>query len=196
MYLFFPQSTQLDRIVSVADQLVAMKVVQPNFFRNFDLELGGYFTERSEILFAFLYSVFRHFSGICPVKPIESVPDDDDELQSIGPVEQEEPGRQEVERIAAVEVFDKLCRGAPVSFGMVAARKMGNLWMGRDFQTFTEIMYVARLLDKMTEVIDRKDGPRRQRCSPKRLMAALLDFSSTKNKSLLRNKVCENVLTK
>jgi hypothetical protein len=73
---------------------------------------------------------------------------------------------------------------------------MGNLWMGRDFQTFTDVLYIARLFDLMTEVVERKDGPQRQRCSPKRFMTALIDFSSKKNKTLLRNKVCDRILTK
>ena len=194
MYLFFPQSSDLRRIVDVSEELVGMRQVQANFFKNFELQLGGYFAERSEILFAFLHAVFRHFSGYRPKDPVAVLDDDtDDELVSLGPVEEEEA---DVEHISCQQVFDKLCRGAPVNFAVVAARKMGNLWMGRDFQTFTDVLYIARLLDLMTSVEPRENGPQRQRCSPKHLMTTLIDFSSKKNKTLLRNKVCERILTK
>jgi hypothetical protein len=195
MYLFFPQSSVLSRIVDVSEELVGMRQVQANFFKNFELQLGGYFSERSEILFAFLHAVFRHFSGYRPPEPV-ALPDDDadDELVSLGPVDDAEVN--EVEHISCQQVFDKLCRGAPVNFAVVAARKMGNLWMGRDFQTFTDVLYIARLLDLMTRVVPIENGPQRQRCSPKRLMSTLIDFDSKKNKTLLRNKVCERILTK
>ena len=195
MYLFFPQSSALRRIVDVSEELVGMRQVQANFFKNFELQLGGYFSERSEILFAFLHAVFRHFSGYRPAVPVP-VPSEDseDELPALGPVDDDEPN--DMEHISCQQVFDKLCRGAPVNFAVVAARKMGNLWMGRDFQTFTDVLYIARLLDLMTAVVPREDGPQRQRCSPKRLMSTLIDFTSKKNKTLLRNKVCERILTK
>ncbi len=199
MYLFFPQSSDLRRIVDVSEELVGMRQVQANFFKNFELQLGGYFAERSEILLAFLHAVFRHFSGYRPAMPIavsdNESEDGDDELVSLGPVDAEEE-EADVEHISCQQVFDKLCRGAPVNFAVVAARKMGNLWMGRDFQTFTDVLYIARLFDLMTSVVLRENGPQRERCSPKRLMATLLDFTSKKNKSSLRNKVCERILTK
>lgn len=195
MYLFFPHSSKLQRVVDVSNELIHMKQVQPNFFRNFELQLGGYFAERSEILLAFLYAVFRNLCGYRSLAAInESDQDDEEELESIGPIDIAEV--IESERISYQQVFDKLCRGAHVNFAVVAARKMGNLWMGRDFQTFTDVMYIARLFDLMTEVVERKDGPQRQRCSPKRFMTALIDFSSKKNKTLLRNKVCDHILTK
>lgn len=195
MYLFFPQSSALSRIVDVSEELVGMRQVQANFFKNFELQLGGYFSERSEILFAFLHAVFRHFSGYRPTEPVASSEENtDDELVSLGPVDDAEVN--EIEHISCEQVFDKLCRGAPVNFAVVAARKMGNLWMGRDFQTFTDVLYIARLLDLMTSVLPSENGPQRQRCSPKRLMSTLIDFSSKKNKTLLRNKVCERILTK
>ena len=158
MYLFFPQSTGLNRIVDVSEELVSMRQIQANFFKNFELQLGGYFSERSEILFAFLHAVFRHFSGYRPTEPAAISNDDadenaDNEFDSLGPVDDAEP--TDVEHISSDRVFDKLCRGAPVNFAVVAARKMGNLWMGRDFQTFTDVMYVARLLDLMTSVVQR-----------------------------------------
>ena len=195
MYLFFPQSSDLSRIVDVSEELIGMRQVQANFFKNFELQLGGYFSERSEILFAFLHAVFRHFSGYRPIEPTVSTEDDsDDELAALGPADDDEASN--VEHISCQQVFDKLCRGAPVNFAVVAATKMGNLWMGRDFQTFTDVLYIARLLDLMTSVIPRENGPQRQLCSPKRLMATLIDFSSKKNKTLLRNKVCERILSK
>ena len=195
MYLFFPQSSALSRIVDVSEELVGMRQVQANFFKNFELQLGGYFSERSEILFAFLHAVFRHFSGYRPTEPVASSEENtDDELVSLGPVDDAEVN--EIEHISCEQVFDKLCRGAPVNFAVVAARKMGNLWMGRDFQTFTDVLYIARLLELMTSVLPSENGPQRQRCSPKRLMSTLIDFSSKKNKTLLRNKVCERILTK
>ena len=195
MYLFFPQSSDLNRIVDVSEELAGMRQVQPNFFQNFELQLGRYFSERSEILFAFLYAVFRHFSGYRPkASTVTSDDDSDDELAALGPADDDEASN--VEHISCQQVFDKLCRGAPVNFAVVAARKMGNLWMGRDFQTFTDVLYIARLLDLMTSVVPSENGPQRQRCSPKRLMSTLIDFSSKKNKTLLRNKVCERILTK
>lgn len=195
MYLFYPQSSVLSRIVDVSEELIGMRQVQANFFKNFELQLGGYFSERSEILFAFLHAVFRHFSGYRPKEPtVASDDDSEDELAALGPADDDEASN--VEHISCQQVFDKLCRGAPVNFAVVAARKMGNLWMGRDFQTFTDVLYIARLLDLMTSVVPRENGPQRQRCSPKRLMATLIDFSSKKNKTLLRNKVCERILSK
>lgn len=195
MYLFFPQSSALSRIVDVSEELVGMRQVQANFFKNFELQLGGYFSERSEILFAFLHAVFRHFSGYRPVAQVAMPSEDsEEELPALGPVDDDEPN--DTEHISCQQVFDKLCRGAPVNFTVVAARKMGNLWMGREFQTFTDVLYIARLLDLMTAVVPREEGPQRQRCSPKRLMTTLIDFTSKKNKTLLRNKVCERILTK
>ena len=62
LHIFFPESSNLKRIDELADQLLGMKQVDPNLFRNFDLVLGTYLQGRSEVALAFLHRVFTELS--------------------------------------------------------------------------------------------------------------------------------------
>ena len=67
IHVFFPESTNLQRIDALADMLAGMIRLEPNLFRNFELllsppKLRPFFRHRSEVALGFLYSVFVKLS--------------------------------------------------------------------------------------------------------------------------------------
>ena len=149
LHLFFPQSNDLCRIDAMANSLASMVDLEPNLFRNFNFapKLGGFFSRRSEVAMAFLHRVAVELSNQERVERVrrheaganqgsaESIPYDD----TPDPEPEPEP------LVSAQQVFDATQRGGPVGFAVVSATKKGNVWMARDFWTFQDVVYVARL---------------------------------------------------
>jgi hypothetical protein len=183
MFIFFPESPDLRRVADMTTVLNRITAERDeNFYRNFNLLLGGYFGGRSEVTLGFLHRIFVELTWR---RRAESKDDH---------IPDEELFEDTVATVQAEAVYDAVARDAPVNLAVVAARKKGNVWLGRDYFSFTESLYLARLLDRMTDQDDRRGG--QARCDVKRLMHALIDFDSDKNKTLLRDQICDLVLRK
>ncbi len=207
LHLFFPQSNDLRRVDEIASALRPMMNLEANLFRNIDFapKLGGYFQKRSEVTFAFLHRVFvelslqsRAVSASTP-GPEPATPG---EVWEIGdPPEPEAPGLPEqagIEpRISAEDVIVATQQGGPVGFAVVSATKKGNVWMARDFWTFGDVVYLARLFESMQVAEESTRGVYRPRCSPSALMHALRDNEArAEAKTLVRDRVCEAILNR
>src|SRR5207249_1499866 len=111
LHLFFPEANTLQRVNEMADTLAGMLSLEPNLFRNFELELGGYFQGRSEIALAFLHRVFVKVSQ---QKAATAVPDQPLVVEGEGGMtldEEPAPAGQAPERepeafISAEKVYD------------------------------------------------------------------------------------------
>jgi hypothetical protein len=201
LHIFFPESHDLCRIDQMATVLQRMCSLEPNLFRNFELHLGGYFERRSEVTLTFLHRVFEELSqqaqarGVAPVAAAEEAADalyDDAE-------EGAETGEAKATPEAPImseAVYDATQRGGAVAFTIVSATKKGTLWMARDFWTFLDLVYLSRLFEKMLERQQLPSKKVRVRCRPRSLMHALIDFDAKKDKTLLRDRVCEAILNK
>ncbi len=201
LHLFFPEALSLRRLNEMADKLQHMVARNPNLFRNFDQHLGGHFRRRSEVTLAFLHRVFEELSKESKARLAEAATaEEEDEGESLlaGPPASEaavEPA-QEPEAVVSTEaVYDAALRGGEVAFTIVSAAKQGPIWKARDFWSFHDLIYLARLFERMEGREQSRSGRVRMKCRPKALMRALIDFEK-KDKTVLRDRVCEAVLHK
>jgi hypothetical protein len=213
LHLFFPESNDLRRIDRLADVLAArMYRLDPNLFRNFDFvaKLGGYLARRSEVALAFLHRVFvaltdqeaaerarREEAKLASAEKTVILGDDDEggETAAAGPGPQagDAPGAEPL--ISAPDVFRATQVGGPVGFAVVSAAKKGNVWMARDFWTFRDVVYLARLFDAMQRPVRLKSGVYKPRCAAGALFHSLMDYEANDQaRSLPRDRVCEAVL--
>jgi hypothetical protein len=99
--------------------------------------------------------------------------------------------------ISAEAVYDAALRGGAVTFAVVSARKKGNVWMARDFWIFQDVVYLARLFERMLQREEAPSGHLRIACPPKGFCRALVDFEAkAETMTLLRDRVCEAILQK
>jgi hypothetical protein len=203
LHLFFPQSNDLRRVNDMADSLARMVDLEPNLFRNFNFasKLGGFFSRRSEVAVAFLHRVAVELSnqervetvrsheagakqGEGELIPFDDTPDPEPEIEP-------EPEPQ----VSARDVFDATQRGGPVGFAVVSATKKGNVWMARDFWTFQDVVYAARLFDRMLTPVPLKSGKVVLECPPGSFFRTLIDFEAKdESRTLTRDQVCEAIL--
>jgi hypothetical protein len=67
--------------------------------------------------------------------------------------------------------------------------------MAREFRTFQDVVYMARLFERMGRGVERRDGRIGPLCPPGKVLRALMDFEAKdENRSLTRDRVCEAVL--
>jgi hypothetical protein len=203
LHLFFPEGISLRRVDDTATALQRMVNLDPNLFRNFELHLGGYFQGRSEVAVAFFHRVFEELSQqVHNQLTLATELDADDEAESLAPVLRADTGqmpRRELPElpISARAVYDSALRAGPVAFAVVSAARKGNVWMARDYWTFHDLVYLARLFEKMQQREELPSGRIKTRCRPRALMNTLIDFSAKKDRrTLLRDRVCERVLHK
>lgn len=203
LHLFFPQSNDLRRVNEMADSLARMVDLEPNLFRNFNFasKLGGYFSGRSEVTLAFLHRVAVELSNEDRVEQVRrheaGARRDTAELITYDETPDPEPETdpEPEPRISTEEVFDATQRGGPVAFAVVSATKKGNVWMARDFWTFGDVVYVARLFDRMLRPVHLKSGKVRLECPPGAFLRTLIDFErKDESRTLIRDQVCEAVL--
>lgn len=204
IHVFFPESTNLQRIDALADMLAGMIQLEPNLFRNFELllsppKLRPFFRHRSEVALGFLYSVFVKLSEhqSRPIDTKHDFPLADNRLVSFDdePVATEEVEEAEELPISVDAVFGALRREGSTSFSVVSAAKKGNVWMARDFTTFRDIDRLARLFARMQTRIGTEGGRGRYECDPKKLMTSLIDFEAkAESRTLLRERVSEAIL--
>ena len=189
LFLFLPTSADLTRTADLADRLNRITAERdPNHYRNFELRLGGYFGGRAELTLAFLHRAFVELSRESRGGEVDmSLPETDDADRD--EAEDDDP-------IHPAAVAAAVGTGAAVNFTVVAARKSGNVWAGREFAEFSDTLYVARLLGRMTTVVDKLGRASQRACDPKRLMQCLVDHSSEKHRTVLRDAVCGRILRK
>ncbi|MHC5544779.1 hypothetical protein ACYOEI_41630, partial [Singulisphaera rosea] len=187
IHLFFPNANDLRRIDKMADSLAPMVNLDPNLFRNFDFQgVGGYFSKRSEVALAFLHRVFVKLSETRSAEharaddlrppseeTISLLDDDEDDAAGENAASPSEAVTEPV--ISAQAVFEATQLGGAVGFTVVSATKKGNVWMARDFWTFQDVVYLARLFDRMQRPITLRTGKVRMECSPGHLLKALVD---------------------
>lgn len=127
LHMFFPVAPSLTKLNAVYERLLRrMTVWEPNFWRNFELPLGGYFSHPSETAFAFLYAVYLELTGEQRLQ--------EDEKDGYN----DEDGFQE-------KVFDFALRDAPVSFALVSTEQKGQTQLPTRMWIFDDLSYLFRL---------------------------------------------------
>jgi hypothetical protein len=165
-HIYFPYSASLEKMSDVCRSLDSTKIEDPHFMRNFDNRFGGYFQKPYEQFFTFLYSLYR----IVMTKRISPSADEDD---------------YELDYEA---LFDVNLNRAPLDFFVVYTESLGDAQMGKMIWPFHESVYLFRLLDHLEK----------NKIDLKKVMTLLVDYDQPKNesKTILRNRVCENILKK
>lgn len=165
-HIYFPYSSSLEKMHTVFNSLDVTKIEDPHRMRNFDNRLGGYFQKPYEQFFTFLYSLYR----IVMTKKTSSSTDDDECELDYG------------------KLFDINLSKAPLDFFVIYTESLGDAQMGKMIWPFHESVYLFKLLNHLEQ----------NRIDLKKVMTLLVDFDQPKNenKTILRNRVCENILKK
>lgn len=124
IFSFFPYSSSLEKMLDVFAPLHEAEYQDPNYYRNFDNNLEGYFYHTFEVTFAFLYTLYKKVL-----------------LHQKG---EEEPAVLDWERFYELTV-DK----ATLEFYTMHARKEGNTFSVKTLWPFRETVYFYRLLDQV-----------------------------------------------
>ncbi|MBS0156433.1 MAG: hypothetical protein JSS38_17755 [Nitrospira sp.] len=123
LHLFFPFASSLTKINQVYQPLMRAAEFEPNWYRNFETELGGYFTHPAETCLAFLHTVYRKI-----LRHVEDTSSDAD--------------------IFLRELYGLVQEEAPVSFAVMSASSKGNTMMVTDTWLFDDVAYLFRLFDR------------------------------------------------
>ena len=124
VHLFFPFAPSLTKMNSVYEPLMRAAEFEPNWHRNFETSLGGYFTHPTETALAFLHTVYRK-----TLRYSEDTPSDADTFLS--------------------KLFGFIQEEAPVSFAVVSATSKGNTMMVTNTWLFDDVAYLFRLFDRV-----------------------------------------------
>ena len=166
MHMFFPFAPNLCKMNDVYNRLMGITEWEPNFYRNIDQRLGGYFTHPSEMAFAFLHRVYAELTT-------------EDELNEEDPFEDEE-FQQEISNLAF--------KDAPLSFFIISTEQKGQIQMPTQVRLYDDLVYLFRLFRHL-----RKKNLRWKSIAQNMLdFTAVKDD----NKSLKRNRMLDAVLTK
>ena len=166
MHMFFPFAPNLCKMNDVYNRLIGITEWEPNFYRNIDQRLGGYFTHPSEMAFAFLHRVYAELTT-------------EDELNEEDPFEDEE-FQQEISNLAF--------KDAPLSFFIISTEQKGQIQMPTQVRLYDDLVYLFRLFRHL-----RKKNMRWKSIAQNMLdFTAVKDD----NKSLKRNRMLDAVLTK
>ena len=166
MHMFFPFAPNLCKMNDVYNRLIGITEWEPNFYRNIDQRLGGYFTHPSEMAFAFLHRVYAELTK-------------EDELNEPDPFEDEE-FQQEISNLAF--------KDAPLSFFIISTEQKGQIQMPTQVRLYDDLVYLFRLFRHL-----RKKNMRWKSIAQNMLdFTAVKDD----NKSLKRNRMLDAVLTK
>jgi hypothetical protein len=123
LHAFLPFAPSLTKMNQVYEPLMRAAEFEPNWYRNFETSLGGYFTHSTETCLAFLHTVYRKTLRHSE----ETLSEADTFLQELYGLVQEE---------------------APVSFAVVSATSKGNTMMVTDAWLFDDVAYLFRLFDR------------------------------------------------
>ncbi|MBF7084687.1 hypothetical protein IT084_17240 [Desulfallas sp. Bu1-1] len=124
IFAFFPYSSSLEKMLDVFAPLHEAEYQDPNYYRNFDNILEGYFYHTFEVTFSFLYTLYKKVL-----------------LHQKG---EEKPTVLDWERFYALTV-----NKAPLEFYTMHARKEGNTFSVKTLWPFRETVYFYRLLDQV-----------------------------------------------
>jgi len=166
-HIYFPYSSSLEKMDTVFRSLDSTKIDDPHLIKNFDdSHLGGYFQKPYEQFFTFLYSLYR---VVMTKRTSTSYDNDDYELDYEA-------------------LFDMNLNKAPLDFFVVYTESLGDAQMGKMIWPFHESVYLFKLLDHLEQ----------NKIDLKKVMNLLVDYDQPKNesKTILRNRVCENILKK
>jgi len=123
IFTYFPYSSSLEKMVDVFEPLHEAEYHDPNYYRNFDHNLGGYFQHHYEVTFAFLYSLYKKVL-----------------LHQKG----------DEEKYVALdwnEIYDLTSDKAPLEFFTLHARKEGQTFSVKSVWPFKETVYLYCLMD-------------------------------------------------
>ena len=118
LHMFFPFAPDLLKMDQVYGTLNSIVEWEPNFWRNFESRIGGYFTHPREVAFSFMHRVYEHLAL----------------------------DRQNTDQDAGYSAFmDVVWSDAPLSFALVSAEQKGNTQMPTQVWLFDDVVYLFRL---------------------------------------------------
>jgi len=123
IFIFLPYSSSFEKMIDVFDSLHEAEYRDPNFYRNFDHGLDGFFYHTFEVAFAFLFTLYKKVL-----------------LHQKG-------GEEDFTALDWEELLDLTLNKAPLEFYTMHARKEGNTFSIKTLWPFRESVYFYRLLD-------------------------------------------------
>ena len=125
-HMYFPYSPSLEKMKDVINNLHAITVEDPKFLRNFNQQLGGYFQRPFELLFSFLYSLYR----IVMTRKTTGSTNEDYELDF-------------------EKLYEITLSKAPIEFFVLYTEALGDTQMGKMIWPFQDSVYLFRLFDRL-----------------------------------------------
>lgn len=166
LLLFFPYSSDLQKMNDVYSTLHAVEYEDPYLMRNFDHPLGGYFQKPFELTFAFLYTLY--------LKVLARKVNNDSE--------------KDEHELDFEKLFEITLSKAPLEFIVMHTEALGETQMGKMVWPFQDSVYFFRLVDCLE-----KEGVNIKEVMQKLVDH---EQSKNENKSLMRNRICERILKK
>lgn len=123
IFIFLPYSSSFEKIIDVFDSLHEAEYRDPNYYRNFDHGLDGFFYHTFEVTFAFLYTLYK--------KVLLHQKGEEEDFTALN----------------WEELFDLTLNKAPLEFYTMHARKEGNTFSVKTLWPFRESVYFYRLLN-------------------------------------------------
>jgi hypothetical protein len=164
IHMYFPYSTSFSKMHEMFRSFESMKIRDPYYLRNFNPDLGGYFTKSYEQFFSFLYSVYRR-------------------VLSTGNPDDSEGGSTSFD---FEKMYDLTLSHAPLEFIVVHTEALGDTYMGKMIWPFREAVYIFRLFERL----EKKGIILKQVMQ----ILIDFDQKKGENKTLMRNRICERVL--
>lgn len=124
IFAFFPYSSSLEKMLDAFTPLHEAEYQDPNYYRNFENIIEGYFHHSFEVTFTFLYTLYKKVL-----------------LHQKG---EEEPAVLDWERLYELAVDQ-----ATLEFYTMHAKKEGNTFSVKTLWPFRETVYFYRLLDQV-----------------------------------------------
>ncbi len=165
-HMYFPYSPSLEKMHGVSKSLQAIKIEDPNLFRNFNHQLGGYFQRPFEQLFSFLYSMYRI---VMTKKTSTSSTNEDYELDY-------------------EKLFEITLSKAPIEFFVLYTEALGDTQMGKMIWPFQDSVYLFRLLDRLER--------NKINIKEMMTLLIDFDQPKNESKTIVRNRICERILRK
>ena len=167
LHMFFPFASNLSKMNDVYNRLIEITEWEPNFYRNIDQRLGGYFTHPSEMAFAFLHRVYEELKST-------------NELNEPDPFGNEEEFRE--------NIGDFIFQNAPLSFFILSSTKKGDTQMPTQVKIYDDLAYLFRLFRHLE-----RNGMKWKSIARNMLD---FTSDKDDNKSLKRNRMLDAVLIK
>lgn len=125
IYCFFPYSVSLQKMIDIYDIFQDVKYEDPDYFKNFNHSLGGYYQHPFEVTFAFLYTLYEKL--LLRKK-------EDEEKEEILDLE---------------KLFGVTIERAPLEFYVVHARAEGDTFGFKTIWPFRDTVYFFRLMERI-----------------------------------------------